>query len=218
ALRLTRSPDPELMIHLGEALSYGNLTELPAEAIVLFIGAYEMAPNIQKAMWYGGLGYAAKGEYLSAAKAWEQLLAQGAPPDVAAVLSERIAALRALANPAVVDGPKLTLNVSLGPDVDRNWPATARLFIAVRDPNQPGPPVAAVQRSPDSLPTTVTLTDANAMMPGRNLSSAGAYEIVARVSLQGNPEGSDGDYVGRLSLSTLPEAAQSLTIDTVDQR
>ncbi|MEL6869077.1 MAG: tetratricopeptide repeat protein [Pseudomonadota bacterium] len=218
AMALSEFPDPELMVMLGEALSYGDVQRLPNEAIVLFIGAYEMAPGIPKAMWYGGLAYAARGDHARAADAWEQLLAQGAPDEISAILRERIIALRAMANRAVpADSQRsLSLSVSLAESLERQWPATARVFVSVRNPDSPGPPLAATQLAPEALPLQVTLDDSNAMLPGRNLSSADEYEIVARLSMSGDPLGGAGDYIGRLRVNAdALDSPLALQMDTV---
>ncbi|MEO0575929.1 MAG: hypothetical protein AAF004_10735 [Pseudomonadota bacterium] len=219
AMQLSEFPDPELMVMMGESLSYGDVQRLPNEAIVLFIGAYEMAPDIPKAMWYGGLAYASRGEHARAADAWERLLAQGAPDEISAILRERIIALRAMANRATPDaeaGRSLTLNVALVDGFSESLPQTARVFISVRNPVSPGPPLAAVQRAPDALPLTVTLSDSDAMLPGRNLSSAERYDITARVSMNGDPLGGPGDYIGTISVDANGLAAPlALLIDTV---
>jgi hypothetical protein len=51
------------------------------------------------------------------------------------------------------------------------------LFVSARQPGIPGPPIAAVRLNADQLPTTVTLSDANTMIEGRNLSSVDDVEV-----------------------------------------
>ncbi|MEM9172018.1 MAG: hypothetical protein AAGA84_04860 [Pseudomonadota bacterium] len=220
ALNQTRVADPELMVMLGESLSYGDVNRLTNEAITLFVNAYEMAPDIPKAMWYGGLAFAARGEHAKAADAWERLLAQGAPPNIAAILRERIFALRAMANPAVedADSARLVVQVSLDETLPREWPASAKVFVSVRDPDRPGPPLAAVQRAPETLPFSVELTDADAMIPGRTLSSASTWRVTARLSMNGVATGGEGDYLGSVELSTLPESAVNVVLSGASQR
>ena len=89
AMRLTRFADPELMVLLGEALTYADGGSLPEEAVGLFLDAYEAAPTNAKAQWYAGLAHAANGDNTAAADAWDALLASGPPPEIAAFLSER---------------------------------------------------------------------------------------------------------------------------------
>jgi hypothetical protein len=53
-----------------------------------------------------------------------------------------------------------------------------------------------VRLTTDELPTTVTLSDANAMIEGRNLSSVDEVQVVARVAFGGTPVTASGDLVG----------------------
>lgn len=217
ALRVAPGPDPELMLLLGQTISIGASNRIPPEAADLFIQAYQMAPNLPGAMWYGGLAHATRGENMAAAAAWESLLAQSPPPEVASILREQIAVLRATAEPASADATALTLAVRLEQSREQAWPDTARLFVSVRDAERPGPPLAAAQYTPDALPVTVSLGDADAMIAGRTISSAASYEIVARVSLNGDPVGGSGDWVGRLSvLRDDIDGPLELVIDTVE--
>ena len=216
ALRVAPGPDPELLLLLGQSISFGASNSIPPEAADLFIQAYEMAPNIPGAMWYAGLAHASRGENLAAAAAWEALLARSPPPEIASLLREQIAVLRATAEPASADASALTLAVRLGDTPESAWPATARLFVSVRDAERPGPPLAAAQYAPDVLPVTVALGDADAMIAGRTISSATRYEIVARVSMNGDPIGGSGDWVGRLSIERAEiDGPIELVIDTV---
>lgn len=210
ALRIAPAPDPELMLLLGQSLSLGTQNRIPAEAADLFIGAYHMAPSLPTAMWYGGLAFASRGENKAAITAWEALLQRSPPPEVARLLREQIAVLRVTSEPAsadpsaadplATDPSALTLQVRLGALPPADWPATARLFVSVRDADRPGPPLAAAQYAPGALPLTVELGDSDAMLAGRTISSASNYVIVARVSMSGDPVGGSGDYVGRISI------------------
>ncbi|MEO0616627.1 MAG: hypothetical protein AAFY69_10900 [Pseudomonadota bacterium] len=216
ALRVAPGPDPELLLLLGQSISFGASNSISPEAADLFIQAYEMAPNVPGAMWYAGLAHASRGENLAAAAAWEALLAREPPPEVASLLTEQIAVLRATAEPASADTSALTLAVRLGDTPEAAWPETARLFVSVRDAERPGPPLAAAQYAPDVLPVTVALGDADAMIAGRTISSATRYEIVARVSMNGDPIGGSGDWVGRLSVERAEiDGPIELVINTV---
>ena len=70
------------------------------------------------------------------------------------------------------------------------------LFVSARQPGIPGPPLAAVRLTSDELPATVTLSDANSMIEGRNLSSVDDVEVIARVAFGGTAITASGDLVG----------------------
>jgi hypothetical protein len=77
--------------------------------------------------------------------------------------------------------------------------AGATLFIYAKQPNTPGPPLAVVRLPADHWPVSFTLTDANAMVPGRNLSSAQTVQVEARISKSGQALPQSGDLVGSVT-------------------
>jgi hypothetical protein len=77
--------------------------------------------------------------------------------------------------------------------------AGATLFIYAKQPNAPGPPLAVLRMRADHWPVTFTLSDANAMVAGRNLSSADSVQIEARISKSGEALPQSGDLVGSVT-------------------
>jgi cytochrome c-type biogenesis protein CcmH len=75
----------------------------------------------------------------------------------------------------------------------------ATLFIYAKQPNAPGPPVAVLRVRADHWPVSFTLSDDNAMVPGRNLSNAGNVQIEARISRDGDALPRSGDLVGTVT-------------------
>lgn len=216
---LATAPDPERMIMLGEALTFRDGQKIPDEAASLFTRAVDLAPRNPKALWYASLAHAQAGDNLAAADALERLVATGPPADIVGALNERIAALRgeAPAPPAASSsGASLAVAVSLGESITAaTLSPQARLFVAVRDADNGGPPLAALQRDPSELPLQLEITDADAMIRGRGISSAETLEIVARVSMSGDPLGRAGDYIGRLRVPAGSPGPHSLVIDSV---
>lgn len=77
--------------------------------------------------------------------------------------------------------------------------AGTTLFIYAKQPDAPGPPLAVLRIQADSWPVKFTLSDANAMVPGRNLSSAESVRIEARISRNGDALPHSGDLVGSVT-------------------
>jgi hypothetical protein len=77
--------------------------------------------------------------------------------------------------------------------------AGATLFIYAKQPNAPGPPLAVLRMRAEHWPVTFTLNDANAMVPGRNLSNAQDVQIEARISRSGDALPQSGDLVGSVT-------------------
>jgi hypothetical protein len=90
--------------------------------------------------------------------------------------------------------------VELTPKLASRAQSGATLFIyAKQQPNTPGPPLAVVRLHADRWPVKFTLSDANAMVPGHNLSNAQTVEIEARISRNGDALPQSGDLVGSVT-------------------
>lgn len=92
-----------------------------------------------------------------------------------------------VASPEASDG--IAVNVTTDAALD----ATIPVFVIVRRPDVADPPVAVRRLVARDLPARITLTNADAMLPGARLSDPGALEVVARASLSGSPTRTSGD-------------------------
>jgi cytochrome c-type biogenesis protein CcmH len=83
----------EVLLGLGEALSVragGNVTPAAGE---LFEHALTLAPDNPRALLYSGFGAATRGDRAAARQRWIKLKGMHPPPEIDAVLNERIAEL-----------------------------------------------------------------------------------------------------------------------------
>src|SRR5579872_5900722 len=71
---------------------------------------------------------------------------------------------------------KVRINVSLAPKLAQAAQGTWPLFVFVRDPRQPGPPLA-VKRLENHFPQTVELSAADSMLPGRTLTAGQQVQV-----------------------------------------
>jgi cytochrome c-type biogenesis protein CcmH len=90
--------------------------------------------------------------------------------------------------------------------------AGATLFVFVRAPDRPGPPLA-VKRLPAVLPASVTLTSADSMVPGIAFSDGQTVEVSAKVSADGSATPKAGDPIGRVSHTVGKGGTLALVID-----
>src|SRR4030095_156298 len=93
-------------------------------------------------------------------------------------------------------GRTIQVRVTLDPALSSRLKPGVPLFVSARQPGIPGPPLAAIRLMAHQLPAHVTLSDANAMIEGRDLSSVDDVEVVARVAFSGSVMSSSGDLVG----------------------
>jgi hypothetical protein len=121
----------------------------------------------------------------------------------------------AAGSPAAGSGAAVTGEVTLAAGLAAKATPGETLFIVAKSVDAPGIPVAVFRGSVGSWPLKFTLDDSQAMMPGRNLSSAGRVTIEARISQKGQPLPAAGDLQGSSGVIN-PADHQSLKI-TIDR-
>jgi cytochrome c-type biogenesis protein CcmH len=238
--RLEGGRNVEALTGWAEALALGNEAELAGRAGRLFEKALEIEPNAPKALFFGAVAAQRRGELPLALSRFETLLATSPPENVRPLLEQQVAALKAsiagvplaaaepgsaagAAPQAASDRPSsqpsgpagaaaVRVRISAGAALAGRIPAGAPLFVFVRFPGQPGPPVA-VKRLQASLPQVVELTPADAMMGGRGFGAGDTVEVTARIALGGQPTASPGDPFGQLGYDVGRDGEKNLVID-----
>ena len=119
-----------------------------------------------------------------------------------------------VALPAMSEEAVVRANVMLSAEAAAALPAEATVFIIARDPAQPMPPIAATRRLLSELPALVELGDRESMVPGRDLSMFAEFELMARVSLSGQPMAAPGDWFGTVIINPSNNNDVELSIQT----
>ena len=197
AVEMESAQDSHTLVSLGEALLAHTSSPIDGRISALFENALALDPNNPQALFYGGIGAFNRNDQQLAADRWERLLALNPPDEIQGILQQRIAEWRGetvpLENDAVV-----TANVTISDDAIAALPAEATVYIIARDPAQPSPPIAVTRRRLSDLPGMVELGDRESMVPGRNLSAFAEFELIARVSISGQPSAQPGDWFGTM--------------------
>lgn len=115
------------------------------------------------------------------------------------------------ATPAPVQAAQIRIEVSLDPALQDKVAADDSLFVFVRAPASGPMPLAVKRLKVADLPLSVTLSDADIMLPGQTLQGAGELQAVARISRSGNA--SQGEWQAVSEAAPLGEAAVRLVID-----
>jgi cytochrome c-type biogenesis protein CcmH len=226
AYRLAEGRDAEALTGWAEALTLIDENELAGRAGRLFEEALALEPQNGKALFFSGIAAERRGDLSLARERFVALLALGPPETVRDILQQQVAGLdTAIAQGGAASTPpaggggtapaaaaSIELRVELAPALAARIPADAILFIAVRRPGEPGPPLAA-KRLAAKFPLNVTLTPADAMMPGRSFAAGETVAVVARVALGGTPTASSGDPYGELGYDVGRDTAKTLVID-----
>ena len=195
AVQLESAQDAQTLVELGVALIEGNAQNFTPHAVSVFENALALEPNNPEALFWGGIGAFNSDNASLAAERWEMLLGTNPSPTFKNVLQQGIAIWRGepVPEPEAAAGV-VVANVSLSDAAKAALPMSAAVFIIARDPEQPSPPIAVARRSLSELPLAVELGDRESMIPGRNLSAFAEFEMIARVSVSGEPAAQSGDW------------------------
>jgi cytochrome c-type biogenesis protein CcmH len=206
AWELTEGKDADVSINYAEALILADRDTLRTSAVDLLDFGLEQQPNNAKALWYGGLSAAALEDNSLAIERWTRLLNDSSlPDDLRGVLQQQLAAMGAdvPAQPvAATAGTVIQATIGISPELAEQGSDEYMLFLIARDVNQPRPPMAVKRVRAGNFPQTLQLSDADLMMPGRSLGDVEELEVIARISISGDPIAAAGDLYG----NTVPTA------------
>jgi len=209
--------DPLVQVELAEALIFSSSQAegIAPEVRELLESALATEPDLQKALWLMGVTEFQDGNFEAAIARWETLLRLLPPGSgVAGSVQKQLAEARSRAGladlppPAAAPSnawPGLELTVS-APSTVTPPPDGAVLYIIARDPDAPAPPLGVVRVPRPVFPVTVRLDDSNSMLPARPVSGVNRVEVLARLSLSGEPlPGPDDPASAPRIFDTAPE-------------
>jgi cytochrome c-type biogenesis protein CcmH len=231
AWQRTPAPDNTLKLGLAMAMIHSDPATISADGGQLIEEVLASEPRNQQALWYGGLVAAERGRVDLARTRWATLLQTNPPAEIAQVLQQQLAQLDALsgvqgrapagtgqpvnAAAASADGPVIRLRLSLGDQFSANeFGPSSRLFIFARA-QAGGPPLAVVPASVSDLPGEFTLSDANVMIQGNQLSNYEEIQLVARISRSGTPTQQSGDVYAETRHIVADGGVVELVLDQV---
>lgn len=225
AIALTGGLDPGLRLDLAEALVLTNDAAGQARARQLVDEVLKSDPANQKALWYSGVIALRNDDAETAKQRFRALLAQEPPGEIRGILETQLAALEgvspaqgsgdgaAVSASSAARGRIIRVAVSIDAGLASRLKTVVPVFVSARQPGIPGPPLAAVRLTSEALPATVELSDANAMIEGRNLSSVDEVEVSARVAFGGTAITAPGDLVGSARSRRSSQEEVAITID-----
>lgn len=216
----TQGRDAAAVVGYAESLVLVDEREIDGEAADLFERALTLAPDNARALWYGGIVAYRRGNLALAQQRWIELQNHELPADLRQVLAQRLAELeQAVGKPAGEGGThaaggRVEIAVTLAPAVSSRVQPGATLFVLARR-GTGGPPLAVQRRSVGAWPVKLTLSDADAMLPGIKLAEGGPITLVARISRQGQPIAASGDLYGEVGYDFASAHPASIVIDRI---
>jgi cytochrome c-type biogenesis protein CcmH len=226
--RLAGGKNSEALVGEGESLTMSDEAELNGRAGRIFERALALDPNSGKALFFGAAAAVRRGELPLARERFTKLLAMNPPEAIKPILQQQIAAIDAKlsGNPAAgaadtasqapvaanAGTAAVRVHIELSPELSKSAPDAAPLFVFVRDPGQPGPPLAA-KRLASHFPQTVELTPSDSMVPGRAFAAGQKVQVVARIARSGNPLAGSGDPFGETAYLVGSDGLVNIVID-----
>jgi len=228
--RLESGRNVEALIGLAEAMVMQANGSVDPRAARLFEQALTLEPNSEKALFYSAVAAQRRGDTPLA------MLQMGPPENIRNILQEQVAQLRAsvaagaagaagatgaaAAAPATgaqsatstSETPRVIVAVSIKPALAREIAPSSTLFVFVRAPGRPGPPLA-VKRLPATLPVSVELTAADSMVPGLSFAPNDTVEVSAKISADGSATPKSGDLSGSVRYIVGRDFKKSIVID-----
>jgi cytochrome c-type biogenesis protein CcmH len=164
--------------------------------------ALQLDPRHPKALWLQGSVEHETRRYAQAMATWQRLLAVMEPGSSDAKLisgnleEDRRLAAGADNKPAAAGAVTVRGEVTLGEKLRAQVRPGMTLYILAKSVDSPGAPVAVIRSTTNTWPVSFELNDSQAMLPGRNLSSAGKVIVEARISISGQAASQPGDLLG----------------------
>ncbi|WP_313284486.1 c-type cytochrome biogenesis protein CcmI [Stutzerimonas kunmingensis] len=221
---------PELLGQLAQALYFAGDRQWSDKLQALTDEALQGDP--QEVTSLGLLGIAAfeEARYQDAVRFWEQLVAALPEEDPSREAirggierarqqieggSSTTEQASAVSEKADTAGATLQIQVALDPKVAESVSPQDTVFVFARAVVGPPVPLAAKRLTIADLPATVTLGDADAMVPSMKISSVEQVTVMARVSRSG--DATKGEWMGQSeALDTASDNAIDLVIDRAE--
>ncbi len=213
---------PAYLLRQANMLIAANKGTIPSSANSLVLSTLKQKSDTPEALWLAGLYAAQNNDSVSAKHHWNQLLPlvptaqkselQGLitqlneqldPPlsfdSEVNTQSDKNLASQLSESDTKVNKPKLentiTINLTISEELKANVADTSTVFIFAKAVGGPPVPLAAKRLTVADLPTLVTLSDADAMMPAFKISDFEKVEVSAKISTSGDAANKQDDIV-----------------------
>lgn len=233
--RLEEGRNPEALLGMAEAMVLQADGEVDERSGRLFEMALVLAPQSEKALFFSAVAAQKRGETALAIQRFETMLAMSPPPEVRTILEQQVASLKGAPPPAtdaaaadssttpvaatdqgVGGAARVQVEVSASTAMKQRIERGGVLFVFVRVPGQPGPPLAVKRVSVD-LPVTLELTARDSMVPGLEIQAGQAVEVSAKWSKDGVATPRAGDPIGSIPYKVGQDGLKSLVINELSR-
>ena len=195
-----QGPNARLLAQKAQALYFSDGGSLTPRVQELIDQAIDLDSGEPAVLSLQGMAAYHQEDWDAARRYWERALRRADSADARESLREGINATRERLGmePLAADGPGFTVNVSLSNAASLLVDPRATVFVFAFNPEAAGgAPVAVTRLRVSDLPTSIYLSDQQAMSPDNNLSATERVVIQARISNSGQPQAQEGDWQGQ---------------------
>jgi cytochrome c-type biogenesis protein CcmH len=219
----SKGQDADAVTGYAESLVLNDEREIDGHAAELFEQALRLNPDNARALWYGGIIAYRRGDLPLAQQRWVELQNYDLPPDLRQVLAEKLSEIArtqgqpASGKPSSESAQSVSvvhLRIDISPKMLAQVSPGSTLFVIARR-GETGPPLAVVRRPIGKWPLELTMTDADAMLPGIRLAGGGSIRVIARISRNGEPIAASGDLYGEVGYDFSSASPVNVTIDRI---
>jgi len=214
---LLQPDNAQIMVDYAEALFRAGRPDQPdAQARQWIDKALVLDPENQRARFFLGILLLQSGKPAEAADVWQRLLPQLDAATAKALLPQINQARSLSGQPELVlpEMKSISVRITLAPALRAEDAPGKVLFVFARQTDGAGPPIAAKRVENPQWPLTLTLSDADSIMPTRKLSDLPVYTLTARLSASGSADAGANDWQSppvRVQSDTLSEVTLTLS-------
>lgn len=218
--RLEDGRNPDALLGLAETMVLEAEGALDERSSRLFEEALELAPTNERALFFSAIAARRRGETPLAISRLETMLSLNPPDNIREILERELTVMRSDPGAAVTVASasgtaRVLVALELDPALARSVSGSETLFVFVRTPGQPGPPLAVKRLSAGQLPLTVELTPADSMVPGMSFAMGDNVEVSAKISADGSATPKSGEPIGRAAYRVGESGIQRIRIDSL---
>jgi cytochrome c-type biogenesis protein CcmH len=236
--RLEAGRNPDALLGLAETMVLEAEGALDERSSRLFEQALELAPTNERALFFSAIAARRRGETPLAISRLETMLSQNPPENIREILERELTVMRSdpgatvntvasaattataatassVTSSAASGTARVLVALELDPALARSVSGSETLFVFVRTPGQPGPPLAVKRLSAGQLPLTVELTPADSMVPGMSFAIGDNVEVSAKISADGSATPKSGEPIGRTAYRVGESGIQRIRIDSL---
>jgi cytochrome c-type biogenesis protein CcmH len=211
------------MALLAQARFFANDQVADEETYGLAKRALELAPNQRQTMGIAGILAFELGHYSAAVDHWKGLylgMSEGPESQSLGQGIERAATLAAEQGEEIdlswMERAQIQVFVALSDAAKTNVNSTDTVFVLAKAVSGPPMPLAVQRLTVADLPQVITLSDAQAMAVGLQLSNFAEVTVIARVSRANQPIAQPGDW--QTQITPVATRGTDLLNLTIDQR